>query len=62
VNWYYYVDIKLKRKKDDSVVATSLSWSKSICNPERGITRIRGPEDKFLLSKVNGQAGLAYLP
>ena len=40
----------LKRKKDDSDVATGVnrgvtsfsSWSKSIYNPKMGITRIRG--------------------
>ena len=70
-----YVEMKLKRKKDDSVVATSLSWSKSICNSksicilERGITRIREPRRQIppLHSKLNplnvwGQAGLTYLP
>jgi hypothetical protein len=43
--------LKVQRKKDDSDfatsqnygVASSLSSSKSICYPEVGITRIRGP-------------------
>ena len=46
-----YVKGKKERKKDNSNVATSMncgiaffsSWSKSMCNPETGITRIRGP-------------------
>ena len=63
--------LKVQRKIDDSDfatsqnygVASSLSSSKSICYPEVGITRIRGPrEDYCLISKVNilnghGQAG-----
>jgi hypothetical protein len=37
-------------------VASVLSRSKFVCNPETvitGITRIRGPEDYYLLSQVN---------
>ena len=65
-----------ERKKDDFNVATginysvasSLSWSTSICNPEMGITRIRGASrntaslermdaDKLVLTYVpHGQA------
>ena len=49
-------------------VASSSSWSKSICNLDISITRIRRSlEDYCLLSKVNtlnrhGQAGLHLSP
>ena len=46
-----------ERKEDDSDVATSAnhgvasfsSWSNSICDPETVMTRIRGPENYYLL-------------
>ena len=38
-------------------VASSLSWSKSVCNPKMGIARIEGPQRLLphycLLSKMN---------
>ena len=59
-----------ERKEDDSDVATSAnhgvasfsSWSNSICDPETIMTRIRGPENYYLLLKmitVNGLDRLA---
>ena len=46
-----HLEVGLERKKDDSNVATgviqdvasSSSWSKSICNPKTKIMRNRGP-------------------
>ena len=64
-----------KRKKDDSNIATilnydvasSLSWSKFICNPEMGITRVKGSQRLLSLLKVNtlnkhGKADLHLSP
>ena len=48
---FWWLRRKKERTKDDSDVATSVkyrvalfsSWSKSVCNPETSVTRIRGP-------------------
>ena len=64
------LELGVGRKNDNSDIANDvnygvasfLSWWKSVCNPETGITRIRGPEEYCLLSKVIGQAGWHLSP
>ena len=60
IQWSSFAQMK-ERKEDnsydatgvDSDVASFLSWSKSICNPESSSMRIRGPSRLMTPFEVN---------